>query len=594
MEDGPAGQITKLYRRLSPARRNQLAIIFLLTPLTALAEMLSIATLVAFLSLLVPGRGPSTTLDGVLRWLGWAIEAPEVAIAAGLFAIAAALTAALRLVLSWHSLRFTADLGHELNVEIQRRTLLQPYLYHASSHSSRLIASLEKVEELVVGLVLSGIRAICAAVISVALLTALFLVDALSASAALALIAILYGGALLLVRPKLRRRSEFVASAHQQRIRQSQENSAGIRDIILDQSQAAHLQQFSALDEPYMRSRTDISFLSSAPRFLVEGLGLGLIALLAIAVATRPGGITVALPTLGALALGALRLLPLASQVYGGWVDVQAGRPVLREVNALLDLPIRPQGEHAASLPLSRVLRFDNVSFHYPGRESPALTDLTMTILPASRVAIVGRSGSGKSTFADLLMGLLEPTDGQIRIDGELLAGGALAAWQRSVAHVPQSIFVADTTFGRNISLATPNEPIDMDRLKRAAASAQLDEFVESLPEGYDTPAGERGVRLSGGQRQRLALARALYKRPRLLVLDEATSALDDQTEAAVLGALDELQAEGCTIVIIAHRLSTVERCDNIFMLEQGMLVQSGSFAELFGRLNRLQGQGEL
>lgn len=594
MEGGPAGQITKLYKRLSPARRKQLAVIFILTPLTAVAEMLSIASLVPFLSLLVPGQGSSSVLDGILQWLGRNIAAPDVAVAAGLFALAAAVTAALRLTLSWQSLRFTADLGHELNVEIQSRTLHQSYLYHASSHSSRLIASLEKVEELVVGVVLSGVRAICAAVISVALLTALFLVDALSAIAALALIGILYGGALLLVRPTLRRRSEFVASAHQHRIRQAQENAAGIRDIILDQSQAAHIQQFRTLDEPYMRSRTQISFLSSAPRFLVEGIGLGLIALLAMAIATRPGGITVALPALGALALGSLRLLPLASQVYGGWVDVQAGRPVLGEVNALLDLPITRHGDHPASLPLSRALRFDNVSFHYPGRDLPALRDLTMTILPASRVAIVGRSGGGKSTFADLLMGLLEPTDGQIRIDGELLAGGALAAWQRSVAHVPQSIFVADTTIGRNISLATPNEPIDMDRLQRAAAIAQLDEFVESLPDGYHTPAGERGVRLSGGQRQRLALARALYKQPRLLVLDEATSALDNQTEAAVLGALDEMQAEGCTIVIIAHRLSTVERCDNIFMLEQGTLVQSGSFAELFGRLNRLQDQGEL
>lgn len=271
-----------------------------------------------------------------------------------------------------------------------------------------------------------------------------------------------------------------------------------------------------------------------------------------------------------------------------------ASRPLVREVNSLLSLPMAEQTEPLPPLRFSKGITLENVGFNYPARNRPAVRGIDLSIERGSRVAIVGKTGSGKSTLADLLMGMLEPTEGQIRVDGSLIAGSALASWRQAVAHVPQAIFLADASIAQNISIGTTEGHLDMARIKRAAESAQLQDFVSSLPDGYDTRIGEGGVRLSGGQRQRLALARAIYRNAPFLVLDEATSALDDETEAAVLASLDGLHAEGGTIVIVAHRLSTVQRCDRIFVLDEGHLVQSGNFTELFGRINRLQEQGEL
>jgi ATP-binding cassette subfamily B protein len=224
-------------------------------------------------------------------------------------------------------------------------------------------------------------------------------------------------------------------------------------------------------------------------------------------------------------------------------------------------------------------MRLEHVSFTYPGPRSPALEDISVRIPRGSRVAIVGRTGSGKTTFADLLMGLLEPSSGQIFIDGVLLDRSTRTAWQRSIAHVPQSAFLADTTIARNIAFGARETEVDLDRVRVAAKHAQLDGFVAHLPDGYDTLVGERGIGLSGGQRQRLAIARAFYKDAAVVVLDEATSALDDETEAAIVRSLDAMAKQGRTIVVIAHRPTSIVNCDLIVRLHEGRLagVETGS-----------------
>ena len=224
-------------------------------------------------------------------------------------------------------------------------------------------------------------------------------------------------------------------------------------------------------------------------------------------------------------------------------------------------------------LKLKHEIRVEDVSFTYPGRRSPALEDVSLRIRRGSRVAIVGRTGSGKSTLADLLMGLLDPSSGRISIDGIMLDRSTRAAWHRSIAHVPQSAFLADTTIARNIAFGARETEIDLDRVRAAAKHAQLDGFVAQLPDGYDTLIGERGIGLSGGQRQRLAIARAFYKDAPVVVLDEATSALDDETEAAILASLDAMAKQGRTIIVIAHRPTSIVNCDVVIRLDEGRLV---------------------
>jgi len=581
--------------RIMPARRRQeLIVVSILMPLTAAAEMVMIAAIVPVLAIL---GGSSKQLPILPALLGRieriSPESPLVA-AAILFVVAALATAVLRLLLSWATLQFAARFGHDLNMAIQDRLLHQPYLFHVSSNSSRLLASLGKVDHLVLDLAQRGLQGIGAAIISLAVIAALLQVDPISAAAAALLVALLYGAISLLVWRHLAASTGFLASAYDRRIQLIQENLGGIRDIIIDQSQPAHLAAFAAVDERFMLVRAEASFLSGAPRFLVEGIGLCLIALLGLFLATRPGGLPAALPVIGALTLGAQRLLPLTSQIYNAWISLSSSGPILSDVAAILRLPFDEAEERLGELPFQRSISFDQVGLHYHDRPRPALNGLNLSIPCGARVAIVGKSGSGKSTLADMIMGLIEPTEGQVKVDGRLLAGNALAAWRKSISHVPQSVFLADNSIAGNIALAQPDQDLDLERVRRAASIAQLDEFVASLPEGYETRVGERGAKLSGGQRQRLALARAIYKQAPLLVLDEATSALDEETEAAILSSLDQLHAGGCTIVIIAHRLSTVERCDLVFMLDDGEVAQTGTYSELFGKLERLRREGEL
>jgi len=587
-----SGDMMTIYRHLSPATRRRFGAVCMLMPATAAAEMLMVAAIVPFLAIIGEAGSQGGLLGGMPAWLGRILPLGGLAAAAMLFIIAALVAAALRLSLSWTSLRFSAEMGHELTMAIQRRLLHQPYLFHVSTHSSRLLASLEKVDELALYVSLNAIQGLSAVIIALAVVAALMLVDLLSAVSAVLLIAGLYGAAILSVRRKFRTHSAFLVTARDRRMKIVQENIGGIRDIIIDRSQEAHLTMLDEVDRRFLRTLAELGFLSAAPRYLVEGIGLGIVAIAALFIAGRPGGLPAALPVLGALALGAQRLFPLANQIYGGWVAYATSKPILKECAALLNLPISKGAAEPASLPFNRSIAFELVSFRYPGQARPALHRISFAIPHQSRVAIVGKSGSGKSTLVDLLMGLIEPSEGQIWIDGALLSGGSLAQWRQSVAHVPQAPFLADTSIANNIALG--GRALDMARIKQAAKAAHLHGFIRTLPDGYDSMVGERGVKLSGGQRQRLALARAIYREAPLMVLDEATSALDEDTEAAILASLDELHAEGRTIVIIAHRLSTIQRCDQIFMLDDGELVQSGSFAELFGPLTRLHEEGEL
>jgi ABC-type multidrug transport system fused ATPase/permease subunit len=235
------------------------------------------------------------------------------------------------------------------------------------------------------------------------------------------------------------------------------------------------------------------------------------------------------------------------------------------------------------ALPLQREIRFDRVTFSYSGAAPWVVDGLDLTIPKGSRVGFVGATGSGKSTSLDLLMGLLAPSEGRLLVDGREVEGAGVRAWQRSIAHVPQSIYLADASMAENIAFGMPAGAIDMARVREAARRAKIADFIESSPAGYDAAVGERGIRLSGGQRQRIGIARALYKQARVLVLDEATSALDSATEQSVMATINGLDRE-LTILMIAHRLSTVQGCDMIVELEHGRIVATGTYYNLLER----------
>ena len=573
MAAGLTAELKTLYRFASPRRRRQFHAIVVLMPVTALFEMLAVAAIVPLIAVMTDVSDTARTpwMPAFLNLVGATTRDQMLLASGGLFAAAAILAAAFRLLLSWSSQRFAFAMGHDLAMEIQRRVLRQPYSFHIARHSSLVISSLEKVEQLVFSVLLQLLQASSATILSLFIVVALFAIDARSAAIAAIAVVAIYGVVLLLIRKRLAANSATIGDAYQRRVQAVQESLGAIRDIIIDHSQAAYVEAFRAIDEPLMRARADTAFIATSPRYIIEALGLVLVTVMAVYISTEAGGLTAALPALGALVLGAQRLIPLTQSLYHGWTTLAGSRSIIVQVVELLELPLSDDAK-AEPIEFNCDVRFEAVSFAYPGRPQPALDTIDLVIPKGARVAIVGRTGSGKSTLADIFMGLLEPTSGTIRIDGIVRTAASAPAWRRNIAHVPQSIFLADTSIARNIAFSVPADAVDMDRVERAANIAQLGAFIATLPEGYDTLVGERGVKLSGGQRQRLGLARAIYKQAPVLVLDEATSALDDATEAAVMAALDQLGAEGETILIVAHRLSTLATCQMVIRLDEGRI----------------------
>jgi ATP-binding cassette subfamily B protein len=556
-----------LFRLLSPARRRQLLLTLLLMLLGAAAEMVTIGAALPFLALVAD---PHNTLvpPRLLAFLDSIGGSPVVG--AALLLIAAALGSALvRLALTWGSQRFVMATGHDMAAAVFGRMLRQPYAEQVRRNSSQTLAAVEKVQGVVFGLLQPAMQGLIGIVIALCVFAVLLRIDARAAGMAALSVAAAYVAVSLLVRPRLRRNSEALAGTMVERTRTVQEGLGGIRDIILDRSEPLFEAKFRDLDGRYRRAQAATQFVAGAPRFVVEAAGLVAIALVTLAMSLEPGGVVKAIPVLGALALGAQRLLPLLQQAYYGWSLASGNFRAFRDVIELMEAPIPPPATAAARpLEVERELAFEGVGFRYPeGRF--AIAGASFRIRAGEHVGIAGTTGSGKSTLLDLLMGLLEPDEGSILVDGRPLDCASRPAWQAGLAHVPQTIYLADDTIAANIAFPRGAGDLDPERLEAAVRAAQLETFLAGLPEGLQTYVGERGVRLSGGQRQRIGLARALYRRPRLLVLDEATSALDEATETAVLAGLHRMRND-LTLVTVAHRATTLAACDRLIRVEWG------------------------
>ena len=393
---------------------------------------------------------------------------------------------------------------------------------------------------------------------------------------------ILFGTAysLLAVKTRLELKSNSskisIASSSQQR--SLQEGLGAIRDVLLDGTQPWYLHIYENADRLLRKLQAKNSFLSISPRFIFEAMGMVAIAFLGGYLVLQRTSNSAVVPLLGAIALGAQRLLPSFQQIFSGWSALKGHHSSIEDVLKDLDQPLPEIIRPIKPFRLQKEIRLKGLSFRY-GQDLPVvLDDIDIEISAGQRIGFVGSTGSGKSTIADLIMGLLRPSSGHIYVDGIALHSDSperLAAWRSIIAHVPQSIYLSDSSIAENIAFGVAKQNIDMKMVHKAAQLAQISEFIEDMPEGYGSFVGERGVRLSGGQRQRIGIARALYKQAQILVLDEATSALDNSTEQAVMSAVDGLSRK-LTILIIAHRLTTIQRCDRVIKLQHGKVIYNG------------------
>ena len=549
----------------------------------ALLEVFSLGAVIPFLALLAD---PGAILEypaarDMLARIGLTGRAELLFAATMLFAVLALASGAVRLLLNKHSNLFAYLVGNDLGVAYFERILARPYAYHALHNSSETVAAIKKVQAVAHQMLLPAMLSISAVIGAVFIVAALLAVDARTTMLAAGGFVLIYLAASRLTRPRLRRNSKLLSALHARRIQAIQEGLGGIRDLIIDRAQPEFVGRFARIDSEFQMAEASTSFISGAPRMVIEAVGMVLIAFVAYFALLSEGDLAHVLPVLGVLALGAQRLLPLMQTLYKSWATISGNHDLAEDILRVLEE--EPPAPPAASVPIDgfrESIRFRGVSFQYLAGAKPALRGLDFVIPKGSKVGLIGRSGSGKSTAMDLLMGLLEPTEGRIEIDCRPLDRTNCAAWQREIAHVPQHLFLADTTIAENIAFGADAERIDRARVQQAAEAADIAAFIESLPQGYDTIVGERGTRLSGGQRQRLGIARALYKRAGVIFFDEATSALDGETEAAVMAAIERLDRE-LTVILVAHRTSTLAFCDQIIRLEDGRAVEMGSFNDV-------------
>lgn len=576
--------IRGLWRHVSRQRRRQFAGLLALMIWASIAETISIGAVIPFLGVLTsPERIYNN--PALLPWFVRAgLTQPAdlllpVSIAFGLAAIVAGLT---RLLSLRANTRLSFATGADLSGAIYRKTLYQPYAVHIARNSSEVINAITNKTTSVIYSGILPVVQVVSSIIMLLMILALFLwVNAVVALSAIGGFGALYFVIAKLARARLLADGERVARESSKVIKSLQEGLGAIRDVIIDGAQPLYFKIYRQSDLSLRLAQGNNVFISQAPRFGIEALGMVLIVVIAFPL-SQGHGISEALPFLGALALGAQRGLPVLQLAYGAWTSFQGAHASLRDALAMLEqeAPEKDPEHPVPPLPFGREIHFDRVSFGYGMAPSLVIDQLELTIRKGQRIGLVGKSGSGKSTFLDLLMGLLSATSGSIRIDDVELTDASQSAWQACIAHVPQSIFLADTSIAENIAFAVPPEEIDYERVRRAAHEAQIGTVIESWPEQYQTKVGERGIRISGGQRQRIGIARALYKRAEVIVFDEATSALDSETEHAVIEAIQAL-GRHLTIIMVAHRLSTLRFCNEIIELQDGKIARTCDYQQL-------------
>lgn len=571
--------LRQLSRHLTPRRKRQIFLLLGLMLVGAAAELLSLGAVIPFVTVLADPVAASQHRSIAPLMSQFDIGASQLPFAVSLLFAGLVVSAmAVRLTMTWATIRYASGLGAELGERLYTLTLQRPYSFHVSRNSSHIIGSMAKVQKLTIGYLQPLLTGITAAVLSVAIVGLLVAINPTVALGGALIFGSSYFLVALLVRRRLRRNGGVVARTNDQRIQALQEGLGGIRDVILDRAHRIYGDRYSRIEQRLRRAQASSQFTAAFPRVAIEAIAMLLMVAFALLMVRTGRDLMSMLPLIGLLAIGAQKLVPLLQQIYAGWSAVASNQQSVDDVLALLDFePVPPLQE---TIEFQREIILQGVGYAYGPALPSVLSDIHLRIGRGEKLGIVGPTGSGKSTLVDLLMGLLLPTEGLFLVDGREIRLENAAAWQSHIAHVPQSIYLSDASIAENIAFGVPAKQIDVARLESTAHAAQIHEHVMSLPRGYGTTVGERGVRLSGGQRQRIGIARALYKGADVLVLDEATSALDDQTEARVMRGIAEM-GPGITVIMIAHRLHTMKACDRIVRLDAGRITEVMDFASL-------------
>lgn len=564
--------IHMLWLYLPPYRKWLFIKIVFLMIFASLFEVVSIGAVIPMLTMII---NPNLLIDQLKIYTTIPVlyldEAQLKISVLTFFCVSVLIAGGLRIALLRVIAKFSLETCSDICAEIFLRTIFQPYIIQVSRNTSDIIhAILTQTNALIYEIVLP-ILTLASSII----MGAIILIAIISYSPSLAffifpIFGFTYACIAILSKKKLIANSEILNKSSSSIVRAVQESLGGIRDILLDNSQMVYYESFQKSNKLLRKTQARVSFISSVPRYVIEMIGMVMIALSAFIFQSPDdaGSISI-LPVLGGFALAAQRLLPIFQQAYSSWVSIRGGLSSLHSILDLLTQPSNIGSFERGRLIFNHRIKLSKISFRYPSSGDITLKEVSLEIKKGARIGIIGKTGSGKSTLLDVLMGLLQPTSGYIAIDDKEVLPHDLKKWQANISHVPQSIYLSDASISENIAFGVPKNLIDDSLVRASATQAQIANLIDSWPMGYETLVGERGVKLSGGQRQRIGIARALYKQSEVIIFDEATSSLDVDTENDVMNALEELN-QNLTIIMVTHRLSTLKNCSEIYKIENG------------------------
>jgi ABC-type multidrug transport system fused ATPase/permease subunit len=551
----------------------------------ALLDMIGVASIMPFMAVLANPELVETNafLNTAYTKLGFSDPQQLLFALCMLVFVLLVVSLAFKALTTYVQLRFTLMREYSIGKRLVESYLHQPYSWFLSRHSADLGTTiLSEVSTVIHQGVTPMMTLIAQGAVATALLTLLIMIDPRLALIVGLTLATAYALTFRATQRLLTRLGTERVTANQARFTAVSEAFGASKEVKVGGLEQAFIQRFSSPAQTYARHQATAQVISQLPRFALEAIAFGGMLLVVLYLMAQSGSFASALPIIALYALAGYRLMPALQQIYGALTQLRFAGPALDALHAdLMRLqPTYPNSSQDA-ITLKKVITLNQIHYRYPNASLPALKNLSLTIPAKSTVGFVGATGSGKTTTVDLILGLLEAQKGMLAVDGQVITEQNRRAWQRAIGYVPQQIYLADDTVAANIAFGLQAKNIDQAAVERAAKIANLHDFVvNDLPQNYQTTVGERGVRLSGGQRQRIGIARALYHNPQVLILDEATSALDNLTEQAVMEAVHNLGHE-ITIILIAHRLTTVKACDTIFLLDKGELKAQGTFDEL-------------
>lgn len=577
--------LKQLWCHLSMRRRIQVYVLFILIILSSFAEVFSIGAVIPFLGVITSPAVVFThqLAKPIVKYFNFNNPNELLMPLTIIFILAVTISGILRYLLMWFQTRLSYAIGADFSVSIYRKTLYQPYSVHVSRNSSEIISTISsKVNTITSNVIISFITIISSFLIIIMILTALLTISPIVAISTFGGFGIVYLLAIFITKKNISKYSKEINEKSTQLIKALQEGLGGIRDVLLDGSQEEYCRIYQKADIPFRRAIANITIIGNSPRYLIESLGMILIAMIAFYLSKQVDGLNYTIPILGSLALGAQRLLPIMQQAYGAWAAINGTKDTLKDTLLLLnqEMPEMKLDQVNEQFDFKNEIILKNVSFKYSINEPLILKDINLTIEKGSKIGIIGTTGCGKSTLLDVIMALLFPTNGELLVDGNSISKFNYQKWQSLISHVPQTIFLSDSTILENIAFGVPLEKIDIDRVREAAQKAQLESLIESWDKKYYTKVGERGTRLSGGQRQRIGIARAFYKKSKIIIFDEATSALDGTTEESVMESINAFDID-LTVIIVAHRVSTLKSCSKIIELSNGQIKKVSTYSEL-------------